>query len=297
MTEVELGREWTRIIAPATGDVRTELVLEAAEFSGIPLDEGWRRLEGAGHRFREEWLKTVGSRRDVEALVQFYNQSDTELFELIEWHATDPIHYRTLVIRDAALAQGCSGYLDYGSGIGNDALVLADAGFDVTVADISDVLLAFTAWRLKRRGHRVRTIDLKRESLPRDAFDLVTCFDVLEHIPQPVSVVRRIRAAMRMHGLLVLHAPFGEDLEHPMHVVHRDVVTPRMRSFGFKPLEWSFPPCVRPPQVFQKQAVPAVERVGYFLYDNYLKNPLGDRLAALYRRRLRRVATSVQRVT
>jgi 2-polyprenyl-3-methyl-5-hydroxy-6-metoxy-1,4-benzoquinol methylase len=66
-------------------------------------------------------------------------------------------------------------------------MVLADAGFDVTVADISDVLLAFAAWRLRRRGYPVRTIDLKRESLPPDGFDLVACFDVLEHIPRPLD--------------------------------------------------------------------------------------------------------------
>jgi SAM-dependent methyltransferase len=284
MTEPELAHEWTRIIAPTTGDVRTELVSEAAEFFGISIDEGWRRLRGAGNRFREEWLKTVTNRHDPESLIQFYNQSNTELFELIEWHANDPIHYRTLIVRDMAIGRPGRGYLDYGSGIGNDAMVLADAGFNVTVADVSDVLLTFAVWRLRRRGYNVRAIDLKRESLPRDGFDVVACFDVLEHIPRPVNVVRNIRAALRTNGLLVMHAPFAEDPEHPMHVVHRDVVKPRMRSLGFQPLDCRFPPFVRAPCIFEKRRVRMIDRAGYFVYDTYLDNAFGARLAALYRR-------------
>jgi SAM-dependent methyltransferase len=287
MTQPELAQEWTRIIAPTSGDVRTELVAEASQFLGIPIDEAWRRLRGAGDRFREEWLKTVIDPHDPERLIQFYNQSDTELFELIEWHATDPIHYRTLIVRDLAIGRPGRRYLDYGSGIGNDAMVLADAGFDVTVADISDVLLAFAAWRLRRRGHTVRTIDLKRESLPRDGFDLVACFDVLEHIPRPLDVVRNIRAALRANGLLVMHAPFAEDPEHPMHVVHRDAITPRMRSLGFQPIDCWFPPFVRAPQMFEKQAVTIIEGAGYFVYDTYMNNAFGARLAALWRRACR----------
>jgi 2-polyprenyl-3-methyl-5-hydroxy-6-metoxy-1,4-benzoquinol methylase len=287
MSQTELAQEWTNTIAPGSGDVRTQLVHEAADFLGIAVEESWRRLRGAGDRFKDEWVRSVCDRRDVDTLTRFYNQSDTELFELIEWHANDPIHYRTLIVRDLALARPGRQCLDYGSGIGNDAMTFATAGFDVTVADISDVLLAFASWRLRRRGFSVRTIDLKREALPADTFDLVACFDVLEHIPEPLQVVRRIHAALHDQGVFVMHAPFGEDPEHPMHVVNRDVVTPRMRSLGFQPLDWWFPDFVRAPQIYAKRPGPAFERAAYFVYDQYLKNEFGARLAALYRRTLK----------
>src|SRR5438445_8543562 len=95
MTQHALADAWTDLIAPRTRDVRTELVHEAADFLGIPVAAAWERLRGAGHRFRHEWISTVGDARSESELTRFYNQSDTELFELIEWHATDPIHYRT----------------------------------------------------------------------------------------------------------------------------------------------------------------------------------------------------------
>src|SRR5690349_15205093 len=100
MDEPAFAREWARILAPRTGDVLAELVEEAAEFLGLSVADAWRRLDGARDRFKDEWIRTVGDGQDPNALMQFYNHSDTELFELIEWHATDPIHYRTLIVRD-----------------------------------------------------------------------------------------------------------------------------------------------------------------------------------------------------
>jgi SAM-dependent methyltransferase len=280
-----LAQAWSTLQAPVTGDVRAELVLEAAEFLGLSPHDARARLQGAGERFREEWLTTVRDRTDAAAVTAFYNQTDTELFELIEWHAVDPIHYRSLIVRDFVASEGqARTCLDYGSGIGSDALVFATAGLSVTLADISDVLREFAAFRCRRRGLTVQTIDLKREELPHGRFDLAICLDVLEHVPKPLDAVRAIRRSLREHGLLVVHAPFGEDAEHPMHVVHEDVVTPRMRSLGLAPVDCAFPTDVRAPLIYRKTAMSGVDRFAYYLYDGYLRGgSVGPALAAVYR--------------
>ncbi len=291
MHELQLAAEWTRVVARRTGDVRTELIEDAAQFLGIPVADAWHRLEGAGARFSDEWTRTVADPGDAAALTRFYNQSDTELFELIEWHANDPIHYRSLVLRALALERPGRRYLDYGSGIGNDAIVFGEAGFEVTLADISDCLLAFAAWRCRQRGLKVHTVDLKRESLPPETFDLAVCFDVLEHIPEPLPVVANIRTSMREGAIVVIHAPFGDDPDHPMHVVHHDAVTPKMRSLGFVPIDCAFPSFIRAPQVYEKRSMPLLDRTAYYIYDNYLNNAVGGMLAALYRNTVRRAGS------
>jgi SAM-dependent methyltransferase len=278
-----LKSEWSRAVAPRSGDIHSELLEEAASFLGLSTAQAQERARDAGERFCAEWQSTVPDPANQDALSRFYNQSNTELFELINWHASDPIHYRTIVLRDFANGLRGRELLDYGSGIGNDALVFAQAGFRVTLADISNPLLEFAAWRCRNRGLDVRTIDLKTSEPEPDGFDVAICFDVLEHIPQPLAVVRRIRAALRDGGLFALHAPFGLDPEHPMHVVHRDVVTPRMRSLGFAPVSCEFPPYVRAPRMYLKQRLPALDRLAYFVYDGYLDNQVGARLAAMYR--------------
>jgi SAM-dependent methyltransferase len=168
--------------------------------------------------------------------------------------------------------------------------VFGEAGFEVTVADISDCLLAFAAFRCRQRGLKVRTIDLKSESLPPQAFDLAVCFDVLEHIPDPLPVVSNIRSAMRECGIVAIHAPFGEDHDHPMHVAHHDAVSPKMRSLGFVPVDCAFPSFVRAPQIYEKRSMPLLDRTAYYIYDNYLNNAVGGMLAALYRNTVRRAA-------
>jgi len=290
MNRQTLTDAWTRLMAPRTGDLRSELVLEVSEYLGLSAADAQERLRAGGDRFREEWDRRGPNAADPAALIDFYNESDAELFELAEWHASDVIHHRTLIVRDIALERRGRRYLDYGSGIGSDALAFAEAGFDITLADVSDRLLGFAAWRCRRRGFRVHTIDLKRQPLPPASFDAAVCFDVLEHIPDPVKTVRQLARAMREHGVLAIHAPFAEDPDRPMHVVHRDVVTPRIRALGLQPFDREFPSYLWAPRMYEKRAGRAIDRLGYFIYDGYLNNSVGARLAAVYRQTLKRVA-------
>ena len=289
----QLAASWTRLMAPATGDVRTDLVSEAAEFLGLPLPKPGIGWQGAGARFTEEWTRTVENPRDAASLARFYNQSDTELFELLEWHAADPIHYRTLVLRDFALRRPGRTYLDYGSGIGSDAIVFGEAGFTVTLADISDILLAFATYRCKRRGLAVQTIDLKKPDLPANTFDVVLCFDVLEHIPEPLPVVHRSTARS---AAAVCSSCTPRSARTPCVRCTSCTGTssrPRMRSLGFQPLDCRFPPTVLAPQVYEKADTPRIDRFAYYVYDQYLDNTVGGHLARWYRSFVRRPATHI----
>ncbi len=276
----------TAILAPRTGDVGRELAMELAEFLGLPEDEVRARLADGTASFTNEWRARVADASDERAVTQFYNDSKTEVFDLANWHATDPIHARSIICSDLASRRYGRRYLDYGSGIGSDALVFAAAGFEVTLADVAEPLLAFAKWRCERRGLRVRTIDLKREQPPRRAFDAVVCFDVLEHVHRPLRTLDLISRSLSPGGLLFVHAPYGEDAERPMHVVHEDVVTPRMHTVGFKwreDLEAAFPRWLWHPRVYESFAVPTVDRLGYRLYESWLGQRVGPPLARAYR--------------
>jgi 2-polyprenyl-3-methyl-5-hydroxy-6-metoxy-1,4-benzoquinol methylase len=280
-------RRWIESLAPETHDLRAELVRQAAEYFQLSEDEVARLATGAVARFADEWRARAVNPKDPESVVRFYNETKTDIFELLEWHATNDIHARSVVCADLALrlAPG-NRVLDYGSGIGSDAIVFARHGFNVTLADVSEPKLAFAAWRGRRHGFEFNAIDLKREMPERAAFDAVVCFDVLEHIPEPVTAVRVIRDALRPGGLLFLHAPFGEDPARPMHVAHADTVTPWMRTLGFHyrwDLESAFPRGLWAPRVFQRTTPSRLDRFGYYLQDVLLPEGVGQRLAALYR--------------
>ncbi len=286
-SERECSARLTTLLAPRTGDAGEELALELSEYFRTPVDDIRVRLAGATESFTEEWNQRVPDGRDERAVTRFYNESKTELFDLANWHSHDPIHYRALMCADIAHERGCRDYLDYGSGIGSDALVFASVGCRVTLADVSEPLLAFAKWRCERRGFDVRTIDLKSSRSPRREFDAVVCFDVLEHIHRPLRTLWTIHKSMRPGSLLFMHAPFGPDPDRPMHVVHEDVVTPRMRQVGFhwrNDLETRFPEWLWHPRVYQSVNVSPLDRFGYRVYDEWLKGGTGAWLARAYRR-------------
>lgn len=295
---------WRRLFAPRTGDLRLEMAEEAARYLGLPIARVLELFDGAARRFADEWRERGVRAANESAVTAFYNDSQTELFDLLDWHATDAANHRALVCADlltkhrkeGGVAPRSSGrndehprVLDYGSGVGTTGIVFAQAGYDVTLADVADPLLSFARWRFERRGLPVATIDLKRERVPRGSYDGVICFDVLEHIPRPLRVVRRLRGALEPGGLLFLFAPFGEDPLRPMHVVHDDRVMDWFRALGFRrrdDMEDWFPSYTwkAKPHVYECSAFPPWKRAAYFVHDVLLPAQAATAVRALHSR-------------
>lgn len=179
-----------------------------------------RRCAEAVAMLKAQWHETVDpcDRRSIE---QFYDVSDHTIYELTWWHALgedlSPLAYVTAL--RFAQQHGCRAYLDFGAGVGSGAVLFARHGFDVTIADISSVLLRFSAWRLETRGLQATLIDLKRTELPPRAFDFVTAMDVFEHLVDPVDTVDRLSDAIRPGGYLYARIAAEPDEDRPQHIV------------------------------------------------------------------------------
>src|SRR5436190_2739612 len=269
-------------MAPRTGSVREELICEAAEYLGQTFAETARLVERSAAGFPDEWRRLVTDPDDAAQVTRFYNESRLEIFEQIAWHAGEDIHHRSFVCADLVAGRPGRDFLDYGSGIGSNAIVFGLAGFRVTLADIADPLLGFAKWRCERRGIAVRTIDLKRQSPEKDRYDVISCFDVLEHIPRPLGALRNMRRGLRPGGILFLYAPVGRDPERPQHVVHDDAFMRRIRSLGFQfRIDWTreFPRYIRPPSVYERVSRSSVANAGYYLRDVWLTGRAGDAIA------------------
>jgi 2-polyprenyl-3-methyl-5-hydroxy-6-metoxy-1,4-benzoquinol methylase len=294
MTRVDYGARWRDALAPRTGDIQRELTMEAAEHLGLTLRAAEVRVATSYQLFQEEWQRLVTDPRNPEQVVRFYNESRSELFEQIAWHAGDTIHHRSVVCADLAATRPGREFLDYGSGIGSNALVFGLAGFNVTLADVADPLRNFARWRLERRGMRVRSLDLKQESPERSRYDVITCFDVLEHVPDPLAALERIRDALRPDGILFLYAPFGYDPERPQHIVHDDAVLRRIRSLGFAQRyswEHAFPAYLyHRPTAYQRVTRSAIANSAYFVRDVWLNGPVTDTVVKAMRGGLKSTA-------
>ncbi|MBN1550066.1 class I SAM-dependent methyltransferase [bacterium] len=92
--------------------------------------------------------------------------------------------------------------LDIGCGAGSFLEVVRSCGFDAEGLDVSPML----ADKARGKGFRVYVGDVESIELTRK-YDLITMIDILEHLPNPVSVMKRLRGYLKANGHLVVYTP------------------------------------------------------------------------------------------
>jgi SAM-dependent methyltransferase len=217
-------------------DIEESSLAELSEYLGVAdRQEVRRRCEGAVGAIKEAWERGVDAGRaaSVEA---FYDANQDMLYELTWWHTLrdDPSPMAYVMALEFARQRGCRRVLDFGSGVGSGGILFARSGLEVALADISGALLGFSRWRMEQRGLPARTFDLKHETLPVEAFDLVTAMDVFEHLPDPVATVTGLARTLRPGGFLFGRFHAEEDEDRPLHVVADFGPTfDRLKELGF----------------------------------------------------------------
>jgi SAM-dependent methyltransferase len=180
---------------------------------------------------------------DREAIRQFYHTNFGMIFELLRGAGPPPElwagdHRANIVHQYVTHLHGHGPILDYGGGIGQQALFLARAGYQVAYADLGETA-NFAAWRFEREGLLQAGFDppghihvcVSPETAIRDwladwkkmladiealkvpilaADDLparwgaLCALDVVEHVPDPVGLLQQFVDALAPDGVLIL---------------------------------------------------------------------------------------------
>jgi len=93
--------------------------------------------------------------------------------------------------------------LDVGCGMGYLLEVAAGRGWDVVGLELSP----FACNYLTERGFTVVQGDLSSKEWSSDIFDVVTLWDVFEHLPDPRATLAIVRHILKPGGLLVIKVP------------------------------------------------------------------------------------------
>jgi len=94
-------------------------------------------------------------------------------------------------------------FLDYGCGRGETMRLAQDLGYEVTGADVDDVCLELSG----RWGATIKITAGDTGTLPDllcKKFDVVTCFHVLEHVPNPLALLLQLKQLSNKYLLLAV---------------------------------------------------------------------------------------------
>ncbi len=119
-------------------------------------------------------------------------------------HDLNPV--RLGYIADRAVLKGARA-LDVGCGGGLLSEALARSGADVTAIDLAPGVLDVARLHLHESGLSVDYREIAVEALAAEmsgAFDVVTCLEMLEHVPDPASVIRACATLLKPGGKLFL---------------------------------------------------------------------------------------------
>ena len=119
-------------------------------------------------------------------------------------HDLNPV--RLGYIADRATLKGARA-LDVGCGGGLLSEALARAGAEVTAIDLAPALLDVARLHLHESGLGIDYRLVSVEALAAEmsgAFDVITCMEMLEHVPDPSSVIRACATLLKPGGKLFL---------------------------------------------------------------------------------------------
>lgn len=130
--------------------------------------------------------------------------------DLIPPHLSDDEFMRVLTtyVFAADLAEGRH-VLDAGCGTGHGTMLMAERGARSVLATDIDAASVEVARRLSARHRHVRCaiMDAQQLSVRDRRFDLVACFEVIEHVARPARLLAELRRAAVPGALTILSTP------------------------------------------------------------------------------------------
>lgn len=228
-------RLWDASLRDSRASLKETLIKENMDYlqwSREKVLEYWG--ERGTEKIKEKWVSE--NPKTEQEITHYYNTLELYIPELSSWHAMEKntdfikiVDFLQLAVKD-----NLTKYLDFGAGIGSNGLLFNGYGFNVTLADISSVMINYAKWRLKRHGATARFIDLKMQSLPFEYYDCATAIEVLEHTVDPVAIMEKIRNSLKKGGYVFVTTPFFNDPERPQHIVNNIATAREFEKIGLK---------------------------------------------------------------
>lgn len=189
------------------------------ELEGISEEEVMERLRNRFELRNSEWEKIDKSNpKEVE---NYYINNNYEIYDHLHWHLNNRRNFDKKLLKDIMnkYPDKSTEILDFGCGGGQMAYMLAKEGYIVTVYDPNKKANDFISLRFKKNSAKVKKLMHPISPKIGNRFDVILCFDVLEHIPDEKfeETIETIRRLKKPEGEVLSTVSFGAQATHPMH--------------------------------------------------------------------------------
>jgi SAM-dependent methyltransferase len=191
---------------PICGGTSLRTYVEAPDVTLSPISLGSSRAavaHGTILRCQACGFGFLASRVSEEQLADLYGQLDHQMYEAeAEGRARTAVEHFNIVRRFVATGS----LLDVGCASGGFLQVCAQNGFQVTGVEPAAGLANKARESLSGKG-AVLCVTFQQTSFPPDSFDVVTLWDVLEHVPKPMEFLRLCGSLLKPGGYLFANVP------------------------------------------------------------------------------------------
>jgi len=211
------------LVAPLDDTVKAiELVADVLDETKSQVCERLIAEEKNVGHYQQEDIKRLGIEPHIwtDELAEFYKQTHMGIVGNVVWNRRpEKLELRSWMgeFIQQEFDRPCR-ILTIGDGAGYDSLYLSLCGHQVTYSEESQSCIAFASRIFEDSQQDIRIVD-DHKQIENETFDLIVCLDVLEHVPDPPSMVRSLTRQLETNGRLIVHAPFFFLTEHnPTHL-------------------------------------------------------------------------------
>jgi len=163
----------------------------------------------------KEYFENVDSHKEFSDVckqekdaVQFYEKTDHYLYELLYWESCKSKYIEFKKLELFIKKHKIKKILDYGGGVGSLSIYLHDKGMECDYLDVPGRTSDFASWRFRKRGigNKILFAD---KNLPFQEYDLVTSYDVLEHVYNPEDSVEVISGLVAQNKYFLCKCSFS----------------------------------------------------------------------------------------
>ena len=158
---------------------------------------------------REDWIKREVDPGSEEAILKFYRESESYIFELMAANNLLETLCNYDILLDKLSRLGVGEFLDYGAGIGSLVILGKARGLSVCHMDLAGKTLDFARWRFKMRNLGIPVVCARGDHSDIPNSYAIVCTEVIEHVFEPHVLLDRFRRVVPRGGYVVISESCG----------------------------------------------------------------------------------------